>query len=286
MSAPRRFLAKVPVWVPRSLANLFLLGLVVYLAIGAAWLTWQLAWDEKPVASLYQTGTGPGSGGTRVPGPLAAFELFGHPSGGQPVVENVRKNAPKTGLKLHLEGVMVGERPENSGAIVTSGSNTTAHYRVGDMLPGNAELVEVEPGRILIRRQGAYESLAFDESSYGSGQDELAQSESGDELPSSDDFLAEAQARLDSEGANALLAFGLKPVDDGGSQGYVFDGSNAMLRAVSLRQGDVITSINGYQLGDLEQDRQLLETLRSEPRLQVEVERDGARLTVTYALPQ
>ena len=75
-------------------------------------------------------------------------------------------------------------------------------------------------------------------------------------------------------------------MDDGGSQGYVFDGSNAMLRAVNLREGDVITAINGYQLGDLEQDRQLLETLRSERQLQVEVERDGARFTVTYALPQ
>ena len=280
----RRSSVKVPDWLPRWLGNLLMVGLVVHGAMGAAWLTWFLVWDEQPVVSLYQDGATANSGAARVSAPLGSMELFGQSLGNQPVPETVRRNAPETRLRLTLEGVMVAERPENSGAIVTSGGNITAHYRVGEIIPGNAELVEVEPGRILIRRQGALESLAFDEDSEGPAiaamEPEL---DSGD---TSGDFLDEAQQRLANEGANALLAFGLQPVDDGGSKGYVFDGSNAMLRAVNLREGDVITAINGYPLGDLDQDRQLLETLRSESQLQVEVERDGARFTVTYALPQ
>jgi general secretion pathway protein C len=275
---------QVSPWIPRWLANLLVIGLMIHAAAGMAWLTWQWLWQEQPVPSLYDTGAGSAAVAGRVTAPLASMELFGRPPGNQPVAESVRRNAPETRLRLTLQGVMVAEQPGNSGAIVTSGGNTTAHYRVGEMLPGNAELVEVEPGRILIRRQGALESLAFDENSEGPA---LASVESEAEVDDpSEDFLDQAQAQLASEGANALLAFGLQPVDDGGSQGYVFDGSNAMLRAVNLREGDVITAINGYQLGDLEQDRQLLETLRSEPRIQVEVERDGARFTVTYALPQ
>lgn len=270
-------------WIPRWLGNLLIVGLVAHAAAGMAWLTWSVLWNEQPVASLYNSGAPKAGGMVQVRAPLASMELFGRPSGNQPVAEEVRRNAPETRLRLTLEGVMVSERPENSGAIVTSGGNTTAHYRVGDMLPGNAELVEVEPTRILIRRQGALESLTFDEDSEGPA---LASVESEPvTVGSSDDFMDQAQERLASEGANALLAFGLQPVDDDGSQGYVFDGSNAMLRAVNLREGDVITAINGNQLGDLEQDRQLLETLRSESQLQVEVERDGARFTVTYALP-
>ncbi|WP_328185554.1 type II secretion system protein N [Marinobacter sp. OP 3.4] len=280
----RRSSVTVPAWLPRWLGNLLMVGLVVHVAVGAAWLTWFLAWDEQSVVSLYQNGAPAGSGAARVSAPLGSMELFGQTAGNQPVPEAVRRNAPETRLRLTLEGVMVAERPENSGAIVTSGGNITAHYRVGEIIPGNAELVEVEPGRILIRRQGALESLAFDEDSEGPAIAAMEpESDSGD---TSGDFLDQAQERLASEGANALLAFGLQPVEDGGSQGYVFDGSNAMLRAVNLREGDVITAINGYQLGDLEQDRQLLETLRSESQLQVEVERDGARFTVTYALPQ
>lgn len=279
----RRTSFPVPAWIPRWLANLLLLGLVVYLAAAMAWLTWLLVWTERPVTPLYQQDAG-SSGAVQSPGaPLASFELFGRPDRNRPVAEAVSRNAPETRLRLRLEGVMVAQRPENSGAIVSSGGNTTAHYRVGDVLPGDAELVEVEPGRILIRRQGAYESLTFDEDDSGPA---TASAEPESTPASSGDLLDQARERLDSEGANALLAFGLEPVDDGGSQGYVFDGSNAMLRSINLREGDVITAVNGNPLGDLEQDRQLLETLRSERQLQVEVERDGARFTVTYALPQ
>ena len=279
---PRSGRNMVPAWLPRWLANLLLLGLVVYLAIILAWLTWQIPWREHPVAPLYQSGSAAGGNASEVSAPLASFELFGRPAGDQPVAASVRQSAPETTLRLTLEGVMVAERPENSGAIVTSGGNVTAHYRVGDVLPGNAELVEVEPGRILIRRQGAYESLTFDDDFDNAP---LVSQEPGQARVSADDFFAEAQARLDSQGANALLAFGLRPSDDDGSQGYVFDGSNAMLRAVGLQEGDIISAINGYALGDLEQARELLTTLRSESQVQVEVERDGARFTVTWALP-
>lgn len=272
----------VPPWVPRCLGNLLLVGVVIHAAAGLAWLTWSVAWTEQPVASLYGSAISTSAGVEQVGSPLASMELFGRQPANQPMAESVRRNAPETRLRLTLEGVMVAERPENSGAIVTSGGNTTAHYRVGEILPGNAELVEVEPERILIRRQGALESLSFDEDNAGPA---LASMETASE-PSSDDFFDQAQERLANEGANALLAFGLQPVEDGGSQGYVFDGSNAMLRAINLREGDVVTAVNGHSLGDPEQDRQLLETLRSEPQLQVEVERDGARFTVTYALPQ
>ena len=69
----------------------------------------------------------------------------------------------ETGLRLRLEGVLIGQRPEDSGAIVAGSNGETEYYRVGDRLPGNAELAEVEPARILIRRGGRYESLAFEE---------------------------------------------------------------------------------------------------------------------------
>jgi len=66
----------------------------------------------------------------------------------------------------------------------------------------------------------------------------------------------------------------------------VYDGSNAMLNAVNLQAGDVITAVNGQRLGDLEQDMMLFENWRSEPQLEIEIERDGSILTVSYAIPE
>ncbi len=78
---------------------------------------------------------------------------------------------------------------------------------------------------------------------------------------SPDIYLEDARARLDSEGVAALATYGLQPAED--RSGYVYDGSNAMLNAVNLRPGDIITSVNGQPLGDIEQDKQLLDSWRS-----------------------
>jgi general secretion pathway protein C len=150
------------------------------------------------------------------------------------------------------------------------------------MLPGNAELAEVEPGRVLIRRGGRYESLTFEEQS-----SELVAEVTEEPAESSpDEFLASAREQIDSQGIAALAPFGLSPVDNSGMSGYVYDGSNAMLNAVNLQAGDVITAINGQRLGDISQDKALLENWRGQAQLEIEIERDGSILTISYAIPE
>ncbi|WP_404361756.1 type II secretion system protein N [Marinobacter sp.] len=265
----------------RWLANLLLVGLVIYFAVALAKLTWLIAWQERPIPQVQQEG-GPGGLATMPDTTLAAFNMFGSPPRDAPVAEVIRKSAPETRLRLRLEGVLVAEQPEQSGAIVAGSDGVTAHYRVGETLPGNAELVEVEPGRILIRRNGQFETLTFEESESA----ELITEEETVSVSSPEDFVAQARERLDAEGVQALNQFGLRPVEEGAGEGYVFDGSSPMLRALNLQEGDVIKAINGHTLGNLEQDRELLESWRSESQLEIEIERGGARFTVSYALPQ
>lgn len=270
--------------VARSLANILLVALTLYLGMTLAKMTWLMAWNEQPVAASPVAQGLNGGKGRASSTAIANYELFGRLEGESRVAEVVRRSAPETGLRLRLEGVLLAERPEDSGAIVAGSNGETAHYRVGDTLPGNAELAEVETGRILIRRNGRYESLAFDEQT--GGDTLVADGSPGPADTSPDEFLASAREQLDSQGAAALAAYGLSPADDGGSAGYVYDGSNAMLNAVNLRAGDVITAINGQRLGDLEQDKSLLESWRSQSQLDIEIERDGTLLTVSYAIPE
>lgn len=268
----------------RALANIILVALVVYLSISAAKLTWLYAWSDRPVPDVpAQLGGQPGAQ-NRVPqASIAGYEFFGRPEQQAGVAEVVRRSAPETGLRLRLEGVLIGQRPEDSGAIVAGSNGETEYYRVGETLPGNAELAEVESDRILIRRGGRYESLAFEEQLDSSVMVADAPVQAAE---SPDDFLVGARQQLDAEGAAALAAYGLRPADDSGASGYVYDGSNPMLNAVNLRQGDVITAINGQRLGDVEQDKSLLEDWRSQAQLDIEIERDGSILTVSYAIPE
>jgi general secretion pathway protein C len=268
----------------RALANLLLVGLVIYLGIVLAQLTWLLAWDERPVPEAPAAASATlGASGGSLSFPMASFEFFGRPAESSGVAEVVKRSAPETGLRLRLEGVLVGQRPEDSGAIVAGSNGETAYYRVGDMLPGNAELAEVEASRILIRRGGRYESLTFEEPE---SEGLVAEAPEQPAESSPDAFLEDARSQLDAQGAAALNAYGLSPVEDGAASGYVYDGSNAMLNAVNLQAGDVITAINGQRLGDIEQDKSLLESWRGQPQVDIEIERDGSILTISYAIPE
>jgi len=268
--------------VSRLIANVLLLALVVYGAITMARVTWMIAWTDRPVIAAPDSSSRGLAGASGRLQPMAAHDMFGRPTNQQPVAEVVKRSAPETRLNLSLEGVMVAQRPEDSGAIVAGSNGVTEHYRVGDTLPGNAQLAEVEPNRVLIRRNGQYESLSFEEKLATDLIEDVPQMQQG----SADDFVASARDQIESQGVGALAAFGLRPADDGSGTGYVFDGSNAMLSAVGLQSGDMITAINGQRLGDFEQDKALLENWRSESQIDIEIERDGALLSVSYAIPE
>ncbi|WP_372966630.1 type II secretion system protein N [Marinobacter sp.] len=271
--------------VSRTLANLLLIVLVIYLGVELARVTWLFAWQDRPVPEIYgQMSTGADAFKRGNLPPVAGYELFGRPETQTGVADVIRNSAPETGLRLRLEGVLLGQRPEDSGAIVAGSNGDTEYYRVGDTLPGNAELAEVEQGRILIRRGGRYESLAFEEVLGVEGI--VAETPQPRPTASPDVILANARAQLETQGVAALRAYGLSPADESGQSGYVYDGSNAMLNAVNLRPGDVITALNGQRLGDLEQDKALFDDWRSQPRLDIEIERNGSLLTVSYAIPE
>ena len=270
--------------ISRTLANLLLLVLVVYLAVTLARMTWLFAWEDRPVPSAPASNSaGNMAGSSGLTTSMAVYDFFGRSEQPVEVAEAVRRSAPETRLRLRLEGVLVAQRPEDSGAIVAGSNGETAYYRVGEMLPGNAELAEVEPGRILIRRGGRYETLTFEEQVSSDLVAEVT-AEPGESGP--DEFLASAREQIDSQGIAALAPFGLSPVDDSGMSGYVYDGSNAMLNAVNLQAGDVITAINGQRLGDISQDKALLENWRGQAQLEIEIERDGSILTISYAIPE
>lgn len=111
--------------LPRLLANLLLAGLVVYVALVLAQTTWLIAWDDRPVAMAPASDSrASASGGGRLQ-PLAAHQVFGRAEEQTRVAEVVRRSAPETRLNLRLEGVLVAERPEDSGAIVAGSNGVT-----------------------------------------------------------------------------------------------------------------------------------------------------------------
>lgn len=264
--------------LPNWLANVLLLALTVQLGwLGGQW-TWRLVWPDLPAPAVEAGGAAGGSGMARVR--LDELELFGHAereAGELPGV--VRETAPQTGLQLSLHGVFLATRGERSSAILSGDGDDAQLYRVGDDLPGNAELVAVESSRILLRRNGEVEALSFEDEGMEMGM--VAQRS---EAPADQEaFLDMASERLEDDPEQALSAVGFRARDDGA--GYVYDGTNAQMSDVGLRSGDVVLSINGHELGDVASDRERMRDWADSDSLQLEIERAGTRFSFSVPVP-
>lgn len=279
-------LNKLPQW---SL-NLLLVGFVIYGASLLAQLTWVLISADQGgfsgAASWSPTSDMGKQSSSRDSSVLLTISLFGSEDAAaapQQLMESV--NAPKTGLQLQLNGVFISERGSESSAIVSEKGKSGEYFKVGDKLPGNAELVAVYTDRILLKRNGRLETLSFDNSAKnGNAIAKVNSTSKSRRVESPKQFVNIAEKRLAENPGTALASVGLKPVSEGQAEGYVYDGKNPMLARINLKPGDVVRSVNGFPLGDINKDKELLKQLYEQGNLEVEVERNGTSFFINYPL--
>ena len=264
--------------LPNRLAHLMLVALVIQAGwFGGQW-TWRVIWPQSIGAGMALSSAQSGSDTGRIRPDELTF--FGQVEGRDgDISEVVRQTAPETGLTLTLHGVFLATQANASSAILSEDGRSAELYRVGDELPGNAELIAVEPNRILLKRNGEVESLSFEDEGKALGK----VASSGQRSEDSEAFLEQATQALENNPREAIASAGFRPRDDG--PGYVYDGTNKQLSDMNLQPGDVIISINGRELGNIEEDRRRLEQWMNSESLQLEVERGGTRFSFTVPVP-
>ncbi len=227
--------------------------------------------------------------------------LFGK-AGAQPVLDEVDSGQPEkvTTLPLELQSVFVSREANSASAIVAQKGKPGKVYHVGEKVPGNATLLEVYSDRIVLRRGGSREALLFPESKLELVQyDEPEASEppgSRAKRPRADSAAAGAEAqtaetlfeyrqRLREDAEGTLDDLGIESVDSGGYR--ISTGSAAQspyLRRAGLQPGDVILSVNGRQVGDIQQDQLELDNIMAQGSARIEVQRGSRRFFITASL--
>jgi len=290
------------------------LCLLIIAAIGhsLANLTWFLATDlsgqsvassavAKPRAARRSSPTQQSS---QLAAVMPSWDLFGKPEEKRsaepekPVLAQIE--APKTSLRLSLEGVFIGDTDEETGAIISEQRKPGEYFVIGDTLPGNATLAAVFTDRVLLKRGVNFETLSFDEEKDLSEQfvastvprttidedDDDFIDEDEDELPqisNAQDFVEVAREKLEGDPDEALKSVGLAQNSDG--EGYRVSGqSNPVLINLGLQEGDIILSVNGHILGDVDADRAILDQITTEGDAKVEIQRGSRRFTVYYPI--
>ena len=227
--------------------------------------------------------------------------LFGE-AGAKPEVSD--QPAVQTRLPLELRSVFVADEPEQSAAIIAQRGKAGERYAIDDTLPGNAVLTEVLTDRIILMRAGVRETLMFPEwkSQFTPVQDDRSQAPSynpnrrardveNDVNPGADgsqppqaavDALRE---RFSADAEAALEELGVEPADGGGYRlGNVAD--SELLRASGLQAGDVILSVNGRPVGDIQQDQLELENILAQGSARIELQRGQRRTIITVSIPK
>lgn len=285
----------------KALVTAAALVLVLLIGYTLASFAWLLV-DGVPVAA-----TPPASLATAAPRreftPDMArnWNLFGDASA-QPAAGD--QPAPQTNLALQLLGIFSTGNDRLAGAVIAERGKDGELFRVGATLPGGATLEKVEKDQVLLRRRGQLETLRFDVAASGAGgapdrpaasarnaaagsfvglKDRLAQPaeiEPGDGDRRSrftqyaDDFKSTPDIVLND--------LGLKP----GGGGYtVGEGASAeLIRNLGLRPGDVVVSVNGKPLGDIQHDAAMVDEVKASGEARVEVKRGSQTFTVNYPL--
>jgi type II secretory pathway component PulC len=74
---------------------------------------------------------------------------------------------PETKLELILRGAFTAQIESNAGAIIEDDKKKSQHYAIGDTLPGNAVLKSIHENKVVLTRNGIFETLYFPETQKG-----------------------------------------------------------------------------------------------------------------------
>lgn len=263
------------------------------LVLWAAYLLAQLTWRVVPPPAVpepqarIQTPLG-AAAKTRQAAPIAQWHLFGEAASGPgPSAQPI--NAPETHLNLVLRGVLSSSDVAHARAIIADPNGNENYYAVGAELPGGAELTRIYPDRVILRRNGRYETLKLPKDQVGGARGPG----SAGNIATTDNRTA---GRLLRHYRNALahnpgeLLQLVRPqaaIEQGRFVGFRLRPGErpALLGELGLHNGDIVTAINGVELDSPGKGITALQNLKSASSVNLTVQRGGRRINLAFQIP-
>ena len=207
---------------------------------------------------------------------LREADLFADRRVGAQTVQADRAVVQETQLNLTLRGIRRGATPDTGGAIIQAPDNRQRFFATGRAILDGVTLEEVHVDHVLIDRRGVIESLYL-------------RDEDGQAAAAASRRSAPVSGNAPVTG-NALVIDGLfraEPVREAGQLiGYrIAEGSPAVLAALGVRDGDVLTAINDRPVSEISDLGAEFARLRGEDRVALSLNRGGLPLSVQVELP-
>ena len=213
--------------------------------------------SEMPVATL----------------PESDWRMFGDPTRTD---HGFEQPLPQTPLSLRLRGVVTGER---GYAIIIDGEGNEGVYRAGDEVPGQAEVVTIQPRRVVLERDGTREALELPGSESrrraGSGPNNSA-ARTGDNKGLAGGVgigsLGSMTSRFSLDPEALARRITILPVAGGGFR--VRAGRDAAIfTQLGFHANDIVLAINGHPVDNQSDVRDVFESINPDEPLAITVRR-------------
>jgi general secretion pathway protein C len=223
---------------------------------------------------------------------LPNWHLFGEVAPeAAPVKTVVPVDAPDTRLKLSLHGTFSSDDAELARAIIADERRNEEMYAVGDILPGNAELSEIQADKVILLRGGRYEILRLPRDTItGDAGGAIISANDASRVETTSERLRTLRQSLRQ---NPKSLFGLvrtipKKDDQGKMIGYILQPGREpeLFDQMGLKPGDVVTRINDVNLNNLASGMQALRSVQSGDTVSMTVLRGDQTEDLTFRLPE
>ncbi|MBV1871737.1 MAG: hypothetical protein KUG83_04245 [Gammaproteobacteria bacterium] len=289
--------------------TILIVGFVLATSYSLSRMTWLLVEGDGAVAQAISTSRAPLKPATVESfygRELAGWGLFGALKAEKKTSSSkVQVKAPDTRLQLTLKGVYVAPIEAQSSAIIADKRNAK-RYLLGEKIPGGVTLHEVQSQLVILKRGMKYETLRFSEPNLkaikkskprvssmprrrpSSANRGIVKDIRSGKINSVQDVLNDYGANPAEQFAAVLLEAGMEPTQDGGEAGLKVGASapKDILKTVGLRPGDIVRSVNGFPVNELEGDDALLREILTSAHAKIVIQRGSRRFTVNYPLPQ
>ena len=222
---------------------------------------------------------------------IASWHLFGEAGKDKPV-KKTAVDAPETRLKLTLRGVFASDDSSSASgarAIIGDPKGKEDSYAPGDPLPGGATLSEIYPDRIILERNGRFETLRLPKKTMNTGSVRL-NSRSTARSTSSGNAAAFSKYRSEIKKNPASLMNYVRATPerkDGKFIGFRLQAGKepGAMKELGLKPGDVVTSINGVQIDSPAKGMKAMQALGEGDSVNVTLLRGGQETSMSLTLP-
>ena len=282
-----------------NIANILLVTAGVYLLVNGFYSIVTAKFDDDAASTLSTPSDPPPAPEQRSKAPLSQYraivnrDIFNTaPQEAKPQPKKVDLEALKeTDLKLKLWGTVSRQNGAAYAVIEDTKTRQQNLYRTGDSIQ-NATVKMILREKVVLRVNESDEILTMEEIAKGRSRSSGKQSRQAARLPVSSYTRKITLNRASIE--NALENIGqlmdqatIRPhIEDGRPAGIAITGirPNAIFRKMRLRNGDVITGVNGRSIESVEDAISVFEDLTTSSEIKVDIKRRGRNQTLDYKI--